>query len=72
MVQSPLTVIYIAIRDAMAGHAGQIIKGNKTKRALETVSGSQEKSHHQTAISSADGAKVLNNLDKLHKKFKKQ
>ena len=37
----------------------------KQKRALETVSFSQDESYQQTAISSADGAKVLKNLDAL-------
>ena len=35
------------------------------KRALETVSAASDRQHHQTVVSSADGAKVLNNLDKL-------
>lgn len=37
----------------------------KQKRALETVSFSQDESYQQTAISSADGAKILKNLDAL-------
>ena len=41
----------------------------KQKRALETVSFSQDESYHQTVISSADGAKILNNLDTLVKKY---
>lgn len=35
------------------------------KRALETVSSSRDERYQQTVVSSADGAKVLNNLDKL-------
>lgn len=42
----------------------------KKKRALETVS-VQETEHQQTAISSADGAKVLNNLDNLAEEYDK-
>lgn len=41
----------------------------KQKRALETVSFSQDESYHQTVISSADGAKILNNLDTLVKEY---
>ena len=37
----------------------------RQKRALETVSVSQSEEHPQTAISSADGAKILNSLDNL-------
>ena len=40
----------------------------KKKRALETVSTSRKK-HQQTVISSADGAKILNNLDNLAEKY---
>lgn len=35
------------------------------KRALETVSSSCKERYQQTVVSSADGAKVLKNLDKL-------
>ena len=35
------------------------------KRALETVSSSRDERYQQTVVSSADGAKVLNHLDKL-------
>ena len=35
------------------------------KRALETVSSSRDERYQQTVVSSADGAKILNNLDKL-------
>ena len=41
----------------------------KRKRALETVSVSRDEEHQQTVISSADGAKVLNNLDTLAKDY---
>ena len=41
----------------------------KQKRALETVSFSQDESYHQTVISSAYGAKILNNLDTLVKEY---
>ena len=40
----------------------------KKKRALKTVS-IQENEHQQTAISSADVANILNNLDSLAKKI---
>jgi hypothetical protein len=40
----------------------------KKKRALETVS-TPGKKHQQTVISSANGAKVLNNLDNLAEKY---
>ena len=39
----------------------------KQKRALETVSVSHEEKHQPTVVSSADGAKVLNNLEVLAK-----
>jgi hypothetical protein len=41
----------------------------KQKRALETVSVSRDEEHQQTVISSADGAKILNNLDTLVKDY---
>ena len=47
---------------AVLGNSAEMMA--KKKRALETVS-VQETEHQQTAISSADGAKVLNNLDNL-------
>ena len=37
------------------------------KRALETVSVSSDEEHQQTVVSSADGAKIMNNLDTLAK-----
>lgn len=39
------------------------------KRAVETVSVSSNEEHQQTVISTADNAKVLNNLDNLAKKL---
>ena len=39
------------------------------KRALETVSPILNGTDHQTVISSADGAKVLNHLDTLVKEY---
>ena len=41
----------------------------KQKKALETVSFSQNESYQQTAISSADGAKVLKKLDTLAERY---
>lgn len=41
----------------------------KQKRALETASLSQSEKDHSTVVSSADGAKVLNNLDILAKEL---
>ena len=45
----------------------------KQKRALETVSVSRNvgEKHPQTAISSADGAKILNSIDKLVESLEK-
>ena len=37
----------------------------KQKGALETASVTSDEAHQPTVISSADGAKVLKNLDKL-------
>ncbi len=37
----------------------------KQKRALETASVSQSEEHQPTVVSSADGAKVINNIDNL-------
>ena len=44
----------------------------KQKRALETVSVSRNvgEKHPQTAISSADGAKILNELERTIEKYK--
>ena len=39
----------------------------KKRRALETVSSQDE--YQQTVVSSADGAKVINNLDSLAKEY---
>ena len=41
------------------------------RRALETVSSSRNERYQQTVISSATGAKVLNNLDKLTEDYDK-
>lgn len=43
----------------------------KQKRALETVSVQNSDEHQQTVISSADGAKILENLDTLAKEYEK-
>ncbi len=39
------------------------------KRALETVSSSRNERYQQTVVSSADGAKILSNLDKLVRNY---
>ena len=39
------------------------------KRTLETASVTQKEEHQPTVVSSADGAKVLKNLDKLVENF---
>ena len=39
------------------------------KRAAETVSVASNEEHRQTVVSTADGAKVLNNLDELAKDY---
>ena len=41
----------------------------RKRRALETVSVTRNEKHQQTVISSADGAKVLNNLDTLAENY---
>ena len=41
----------------------------RKRRALETVSVTHNEEHQQTVISSADGAKVLNNLDTLAENY---
>ena len=43
----------------------------KQKRALETASVPLDKEHQPTVVSSADGAKILNNLDTLANDFEK-
>ena len=43
----------------------------KRKRALETASVSRDEKHQPTVVSSADGAKILNNLDTLANDFEK-
>ena len=44
----------------------------KQKRALETASVSQNEKHQPTVVSSADGAKVLKELDKTKDKYENQ
>ena len=44
----------------------------KQKRALETVSVPLDKEHQPTVVSSADGAKVLKELDKAKEKYENQ
>lgn len=41
----------------------------KKRRALETVSVSRDERHQQTAISSADGARILKSLDEDKEKY---
>ena len=43
----------------------------KQKRALETVSASHNGKHQPTVVSSADGAKILNSIDKLVESLEK-
>ena len=50
---------------------GDAKEQTKKKRALETVSLSHTENNQQTVISSAEGAKVLNNLDTLAKDCEK-
>lgn len=60
---------YANLKSGAEGVSGEGTRFSaKKKRALETVSASRKK-HHQTAISSADGAKILNNLDNLAEKY---
>ena len=47
---------------------GEELKYSK-KRALETVSVSSKEEHQPTAISSADGAKIIENLESIANKF---
>ena len=42
----------------------------KQKRALETVSASHNGKHQPTVVSSADGAKILNELERTIEKYK--
>ncbi|MDY5632548.1 MAG: helicase-related protein [Bacteroidaceae bacterium] len=44
----------------------------KKRRALETVSVSQEEKHQPTVVSSADGAKILKELDTTKEKYENQ
>ena len=39
------------------------------KRALETVSSSRDERYQQTVVSSANGTKILKNLDEAIQKF---
>ena len=48
----------------MAGRSDAVLS-KAQKRAAETVSVSSDEEHQQTVISTADGAKVLKNLDNL-------
>lgn len=48
--------------------AGEQMEFSKKEKAPETVSASREK-HHPTVVSSADGAKILKNLEKLAKDY---
>lgn len=48
---------------------GGVALSRGQKRAVETVSVSSNEEHQQTVISTADNAKVLNNLDNLAKKL---
>ena len=48
---------------------GDVALSRGQKRAVETVSVSSNEEHQQTVISTADNAKVLNNLDNLAKKL---
>ena len=73
--QSELEAEYSGLRsmndesNAILENEGSDLRfSTKKKRALETVSTSRKK-HQQTVISSADGAKILNNLDNLAEKY---
>lgn len=60
---------YANLKSGAEGVSGEGTRFSaKKKRALETVSTSRKK-HQQTVISSADGAKILNNLDNLAEKY---
>ncbi len=54
---------------AVLGNSAEMMA--KKRRALETVS-VQETEHQQTAISSADGAKVVNNLDNVATEYEEK
>ena len=51
--------------------ANDEVKMHAKKRALETASVTSKEEHQPTVVSSADGAKILNNLDKLVEDFEK-
>ena len=48
---------------------GKGVRMQAKKRALETVSVTSEEEHQPTVVSSADGAKILSNLDKLVRNY---
>ena len=51
---------------------GEVRMSAKKRRALETVSVSQDEKHQPTVVSSADGAKVLKKLDSTKEKYENQ
>lgn len=51
--------------------AGEQVEFSKKKKAPETVSVSDKK-HHQTVISSADGANILKDIDNLILEYKEK
>ena len=51
---------------------GKVKMSAKKRRALETVSVSQDEKHQPTVVSSADGAKVLKELDTTKEKYENQ
>ena len=62
-----------AMAEAVLGMANPGVElSAKQKRALETALPEDESSFKGTAISNADGAKVLNNLDNLQKEYEEK
>lgn len=58
------------INNADASNEDATVKlSAKKRRALETAYVSQKEEHHPTVVSSADGAKVLKNIDNLVKNY---
>jgi hypothetical protein len=58
------------VENANASNEGATVKSSaKKRRALETAYVSQKEEHHPTVVSSADGAKVLKNIDNLVKNY---
>ena len=51
---------------------GKVRMSAKKRRALETVSVSQDEKHQPTVVSSANGAKVLKELDSTKEKYENQ